>query len=103
MDGDKACSKSMDLINYIGLDGKRKAPSTRLSNEEFAAFLELSKLNKIPLMFLNASPLDNLIKPIVATYEQRYENTLSLIAYTADLLERKKMGYALFKTLKPFP
>ena len=74
-----------------------------MSNERFYSLLKLAKENKIPLLFLKAVPFDSIVKPFLEDYEKQYENTLKLIAFTADSFERKKIGYALFKTLKPFP
>ncbi len=96
-------SKSTELVKYIGLHTSSKVPSPLLKNERFYDFLHLAEQNKIPLLFLKTVPCNSVTHPFLEYYEERYENTLKLAAFTAGLLDRKKIKYALFKTLKPFP
>jgi len=103
MGQNKAMSKSTLLVQHIGIPGNYERPSSQLRNEDFQSFLQLAEQNKIPLLFLQTVTCNRNIQPILSHYEERYKNTLTLITYTADLLEKIKVPYALFKTLKPFP
>ncbi|MBT0159175.1 nucleotidyltransferase family protein [Candidatus Bathyarchaeota archaeon A05DMB-2] len=102
MEQDKAAKSSM-LVRYIGIPGYQKGLSLQLGIEDFQIFLQLAEQNKIPLFFLQAATYSKSIKSTLLHYEERYKNTLDLIAYTAALLEKTRVPYALFKTLKPFP
>jgi hypothetical protein len=99
----KATSKSTLLVQHIGIPGNHERPSSQLRNEDFQSFLQLAEKNKIPLLFLQTVNCNHNIQLILSHYEDRYKNTLNLITYTADLLEKLKVPYTLFKTLKPFP
>jgi hypothetical protein len=103
MERNKATYTSTLLVRHIGIPGTYEQPSPQLRNEDFQIFLQSAEQNKIPLLFLQTVTCNRNIQPVLSRYEERYKKTLSLITYTADWLEKMKVPYTLFKTLKPFP
>jgi len=99
-------NKAALLVKTVGVPGVCSPVCSPLKIEDFPAFLRLAEKNKIPLLFLRAvAPY--LEYPSVSStllrYEERYQRTLDLIKFVADLLEQEKISYTIFKTMKPFP
>jgi hypothetical protein len=103
MERNKPTCTSTLLVQHIGIPGTHGRSSSRLRDEDFQSLLQSAEQNKISLLFLQAVNCNRNIQPILSHYEERYKDTLNLITYAADLLNRTKVPYALFKTLKPFP
>lgn len=98
-------TKSTSIAKSIGIPSICE-PTIQLENTDIQSFLPAAEQNKIPLLFLKTvtrKTKNHNIQHALSHYEERYKNTLNLIASTADLLEKIRVPYTLFKTLKPFP
>jgi len=92
------------LVKSIGLpelvEGEPQPLNKALS------LLQLAKLNKIPLLFLESQRKFRNYPPLQAQlshYRDKHKETLDLTALVSSLLEESGMHYTIFKTLKPFP
>lgn len=94
---------SLSLIKSVGLpgiiEGKASLSSKRLN------LFHLSKLNKIPLLYLESQGAKGLssLDLELSRYRKKYEETLNLTKKVSDVFEKSGIHYTLFKTLKPFP
>jgi len=98
-------SKSTFLMRLIGIPTICTA-TAHLENKDVPRFLPTAKQNKIPLLFLKTvacNTKNHNIQHILSRYEEQHKNTLELIAFTGNLLEKIGAHYTFFKTLKPFP
>ena len=103
MEKNQAAYTSTLLVRHIGIPGANEKQLSELRNEDFQRFLQSAQQNKVPLLFLRTVNCNRNIQQLLSHYEEQYKNTLNLITYAVDLLDRMKVSYALFKTLKPFP
>lgn len=93
------------LISIIGdpLDNNSKV--SMKADEDIVGLLPHAIKNKVPLLFLQRLPIDQ-IEEFYAYYKhywKRRNRSVLLITETASLLEKNGINYAFFKTLKPFP
>jgi len=97
-------SKSTTLVRLIGIPGIFE-PTMRISEKDIASFLPVAEQNKIHLLFLETvtkNAKNQHIQQKLSHYKEKYKNFLDLTAFTANSLEKVKVRYTLFKTLKPF-
>ena len=106
MHRDSKTLKSTLIVKSIGIPDVCSPNLAHLRIENVPSFLQIAEKNKISLLFLRAivSGVDG--HPFMSAllqYEQRYQRTLELVKFVASILEKEKISYTLFKTLKPFP
>lgn len=105
MNLDNKTSKSTLIVKSIGIPDVCN-PLMRLRIENVPTFLQIAEKNKIPLFFLRRIGSGVDASPCISTllrYEQRYQKTFNLVKFVAGILEKEKISYTFFKTLKPFP
>ena len=99
-------SKSLRLVKSIGIPDVCSPNLMHLRTDDVSSFLQVAEKNKIPLLFLIAvvSGVDgHPLRSALLQYEQRHQRTLDLVKFVSSMLEKEKIRYTFFKTLKPFP
>jgi hypothetical protein len=100
----KISEDALSLVKSIGLPGLVEGEAPPLNKA--LSLLQLAKLNKTPLLYLESLRKLRRHLPLEAQlsrYRDKHGKTLDLTALVSSLFEESSIPHAIFKTLKPFP